>query len=324
MRAAVFHGERQISITDVERPVAGAGEVLLKVRRTALCGSDTKLWVKGARFTPGHEIFGLVEQPGHPLDGRRCLVYIPVHCGHCISCLAGDTQMCLNESVLVGWNRPGGYAEYLTVPEQCLLEVPDDIEDDIAPLLLDTIGTAAHGIRFVKPLVPPETTTPVLVTGAGPVGIGALLALRDMGYRDIHVADLKPERLQLAESFGAVAHPVGDASKRFALIVECSGAHAARSVGMEIVLPRGVLILIGENDNVWPVQETPAIRRKDFYMVRSFYFPKSDFALNVELLRRERACYRQLVDAQFGIDELPEMFGRFVAGDLVKPLLSFG
>ncbi len=323
MRAAVFHGERRISVADLDRPVAGDGEVLLKVRRTALCGSDAKLWVKGAEYTPGHEIFGVVEQPGHALDGRRCLVYIPVHCGRCDTCRAGDTQMCLNESVLVGWNRPGGYAEYLAVPEQCLLEVPDDIDDDVAPLLLDTIGTAAHGIRFVGPLVPPHATAPVLVTGAGPVGIGALLALKDLGYRDIHVSDMKAQRLQLAQSFGAIPHPVGDASKRFGLIVECSGAHAARSLGMEIVLPRGVLILIGENDHPWPVQENKAIRRKDFYMVRTFYFPKSDFALNVELLRRERARYRQLVDARFGIDELPEMFGRFVAGDLVKPLLSF-
>ncbi|MCY1555260.1 hypothetical protein D9M68_919010 [compost metagenome] len=137
------------------------------------------------------------------------------------------------------------------------------------------------------------------------------------------MSDPKEERLQLAESFGARRHPVGDASKRFKLIVECSGAHAARSLGLEIVLPRGVLILIGESDKPWPVQENKAIRRKDFYMVRTFYFPKSDFALNVELLRSEKARYRKLVDAQFGLDQLPEMFGRFLAGELVKPLLAF-
>jgi len=323
MQAAVFHGDRRITVGSVEQPVAGPGEVLLRVRRTALCGSDTKLWIKGAQFTPGHEIFGVVQQPGHAMDGRRCLVYIPVHCGHCASCLAGDTQMCLNESVLVGWNRPGGYAEFLAVPEQCLLPVPDDIEDDVAPLLLDTIGTAAHGIRFVGPLVPPADTGPVLVMGAGPVGMGAILALQDLGYRDIHVSDLKEERLRLTESFGARRHPVGDAGGRFKLIVECSGAHAARSLGMEIVLPRGVLILIGENDHPWPVQENKAIRRKDFYMVRTFYFPKSDYPLNIELLRRHKARYRQLVDRRFGLDALPEMFGRFVAGELVKPLLAF-
>ncbi|ARP91519.1 alcohol dehydrogenase [Bordetella genomosp. 9] len=323
MKAAVFHGDRRITIADVAPPVAGPGEALLRVRRTALCGSDTKLWIKGASFTPGHEIFGVVEQPGHPLDGRRCLVYIPVHCGHCDSCLRGDTQMCLNESVLVGWNRPGGYAEYLAVPDRCLLPVPDDIEDDLAPLLLDTIGTAAHGIRFVQPLAPPAEAGPVLVTGAGPVGMGALIALQNMGYRQVYVSDPKEERLRLAESFGALRRPMDDESMRFKLIVECSGAHAARSRGMEIVLPRGVLILIGENDNPWPVQENKAIRRKDFYMVRTFYFPVSDFPLNVELLRKEKARYRQLVDAQFGIERLPDMFGRFVAGELVKPLLSF-
>lgn len=324
MHAAVFHGNRKITIGEVERPVADAGEVLLRVKRTALCGSDAKLWLKGAEFTPGHEVLGVVEHPGHAKDGKRCLVYIPVHCGRCESCLTGDTQMCLVESVLVGWNRPGGYAEYLTVPEQCLLEVPDDIEDDIAPLLLDTIGTAAHGIRFVMPLVPPQKTCPVLVTGAGPVGMGALVALQNLGYSDVHVSDLKDERLRLAEEFGARRHPVGSRDKRFKLIVECSGAHAARSIGMEIVLPRGVLILIGESDLPWPVQENKSIRRKDFYMVRTFYFPKSDFPLNVELLRKEKARYRQLVDAQFGISELPEMFGRFAAGELVKPLLAFG
>ena len=323
MQAAVFHGDKRITIGEAPMPDPAQGEVLLRVRRTALCGSDAKLWVKGAQFTPGHEILGVVEQPGHLLHGRRCLVYIPVHCGRCDSCRAGDTQMCLNESVLVGWNRPGGYAQYLAVPQQCLLPVPDDIDDTLAPLLLDTIGTAAHGVRFVQHLVPPQTTSAVLVTGAGPVGLGAIVALQDLGYGDVWVSDLKEERLQLAESFGAKRHPVGDASRRFKLIVECSGAHAARSLGMEIVLPRGVLILVGENDQPWPVQENKAIRRKDFYMVRTFYFPKSDFALTVELLRRERDRYRRLVDRQFGLEALPEMFDRFVAGELVKPLLAF-
>ena len=78
MQAAVFEGDKKIRIGEMERPVAAPGEVLLKVRRTALCGSDTKLWLKGAAFTPGHEIFGVVEQHGHQMDGRRCPAYTPV------------------------------------------------------------------------------------------------------------------------------------------------------------------------------------------------------------------------------------------------------
>ena len=118
MSAAVFHGDRRITVERRPVPEVGPGEVMLRVSRTALCGSDFKLWLKGAEYTAGHEIFGRVEQPGHSMDGRRCAVYIPTHCNHCDACRRGDTQMCLEQSSLIGWNRPGGYAEYVPVPEK--------------------------------------------------------------------------------------------------------------------------------------------------------------------------------------------------------------
>jgi threonine dehydrogenase-like Zn-dependent dehydrogenase len=94
MQAVCFTGHGRASVQERPLPRPAAGEVLLQVRRTALCGSDAKLWHKGAAQVPGHEIFGLVQQPGHALHGRRCVVYIPVHCGHCAACRAGCTQCC--------------------------------------------------------------------------------------------------------------------------------------------------------------------------------------------------------------------------------------
>jgi threonine dehydrogenase-like Zn-dependent dehydrogenase len=322
MRAAVFHGHERITIERMAMPEVAAGEVLVRVSRTALCGSDFKLWHKGAEFTAGHEIFGVVEQPGHRLHGRRCAVYIPLHCDRCAACKRGDTQMCLEVSSLIGWNRPGGYAEYVPVPENCLLEVPDDIEDSLAPLLLDVIGTSGHAVRFVSRVVPPQEAGPVLVMGAGPVGLGVVLALRSLGYDDIHVADPNAARLAIAQSFGASAHPVGDTSKRFALIMECSGAHAARNLGIELVLPRGALVLVGENAAPWTIEEGKVFRRKDFYMIRTFYFPIADFEPNVALLRRYKDEYRVLVDGEFGLSSLPENFARFAKGELIKPVLA--
>jgi len=322
MEAAVFHGGERITIQRVKIPDVGTGEVLVRVSRTALCGSDFKLWHKGAEFTAGHEIFGVVEQTGHPMHGRRCAVYIPVHCGRCAACRRGDTQMCLEISSLIGWNRPGGYAEYLPVPENCLLPVPDDIEDSLAPLLLDTIGTSAHAVRFVSRVVPPDESGPVFVTGAGPVGLGVILALRDAGYSDIHVSDPNAERLKIAQAFGAQSHPVGDTSKRFALIMECSGAHAARNLGIEVVSPRGALVLVGENAAPWTIEEGKIFRRKDFYMIRTFYFPIGDFEPNTALLRRYKDEYRILVDGEFGLQELPQNFARFAEGRLIKPVLA--
>ena len=314
MQAAVFHGHERITIERVRIPDVGKGEVLMRVSRTALCGSDFKLWHKGAEFTAGHEIFGVVEQPGHSMHGQRCAVYIPLHCGHCAGCQRGDTQMCLEISSLIGWNRPGGYAEYLPVP--------NDIEDSLAPLLLDTIGTSGHAVRFSSRIVPPGESGPVLVTGAGPVGLGVVLALKSFGYDDIRVADPNTVRLKIAQSFGAKPHPVGDASQRFALIVECSGAHAARNLGIEVVLPRGALVLVGENAAPWTIEEGKVFRRKDFYMIRTFYFPIGDFAPNIDLLRRYKEEYRMLVDGEFGLPELPRNFARFAGGELIKPVLA--
>lgn len=322
MRAAVFHGNERITIEHVSMPDAGRGEVLVRVLRTALCGSDFKLWHKGAEFTAGHEIFGVVEQPGHAMHGKRCAVYIPLHCGHCSACQRGDTQMCLEVSSLIGWNRPGGYAEYVPVPENCLLPVPDDIEDNLAPLLLDTIGTSGHAVRFSSRIVPPSDAGPVLVTGAGPVGLGVVLALKSFGYDDIRVSDPNKARLNIAQSFGATSHPVGDTSQRFALIIECSGAHAARNVGIEVVLPRGALVLVGENAAPWVIEEGKVFRRKDFYMIRTFYFPIDDFVPNIDLLRRYKDEYRVLVDGEFGLSTLPENFARFAKGETIKPVLA--
>jgi threonine dehydrogenase-like Zn-dependent dehydrogenase len=170
--------------------------------------------------------------------------------------------------------------------------------------------------------VPSGESGPVLVTGAGPVGLGVVLALKSFGYDDISVADPNAARLDIARSFGARAHPVGDASQRFALIVECSGAHAARNLGIEVVLPHGALVLVGENAAPWTIAEGPVFRRKDFYMIRTFYFPIKDFAPNIELLRRYREAYRVLVDGEFGLSTLPENFARFAKGELIKPVLA--
>ena len=111
MRSIRFPGQGHISLVERPEPQPGAGEVLLRIQRTALCGSDCKLWQRGTELVPGHEIFGTVDQPGHARHGQRCCVFIPVHCGHCASCTRGDTHLCRTDSVLMGWTRDGGYHE---------------------------------------------------------------------------------------------------------------------------------------------------------------------------------------------------------------------
>ena len=317
MKAARFEGEGRISIVETDRPVAGAGEALLRVVACSLCGSDLRPWRNGWPLTPGHEVFGVVDQPGHAMHGRRCLAYIPVWCGQCPECRAGNPHICRNARELIGWQRAGGYAQYLTVPEQCLLPVPDDIPDHLAPLLLDTIGTAGHGVRLSRRIVEAGR---VLVLGAGPIGLGGLLVLQHFGYGQVEVFDPNLLRRQMAASLGGVALEAVDTSVGYDLVLECSGKDAGRQTALEAVRALGAVVQLGEAD-AWHVQETRAIRRKDFYYIRSFYFPISEYADNIEILRKGRARFERLVDAQVPLEGLSALFAQFAAGERVKPQL---
>ena len=315
MRYARFAGQQQISIAERPRPVPAAGEVLVRVTACCLCGSELRIWRNGWPVTPGHEIGGVVEQPAHALHGQRIVAYIPVWCGHCAMCHAGDTHMCENATELVGWQRDGGYAEFVAIPEQCALVVPDDIPDALAPLLLDTIGTPAHGIRLARNLV---RQGPVAIIGAGPIGLGAVLAAPPLGFPDRYITDPKAHRLRAALVLGAQGLDDAQAPRQFPLVLETAGVNAARQRALELTAPGGVCVFLGESDR-WEIDEVKAIRRKDFFIARSFYFPLHEYAANIELLRADRASYAQLVDAQVPLAGLHDLFASFAAGDRLKP-----
>jgi threonine dehydrogenase-like Zn-dependent dehydrogenase len=320
MLAARFTGERRIEIAQTNGPAPRPGEVLVRTRACALCGSDLRPWQRGWAVTPGHEIVGLVDQPGHPLDGKRVLVYIPVFCGRCQQCRAGREHICDNATDLVGWQIPGGYAEALGVPEQCLIPVPDDVPTALAPLLLDTIGTAAHGVRLAKRLV---ESGPALVVGAGPIGLGAVMVLQQLGFPDVTVVEPRAHRRAVAEQLGAkTMEAAALGGRRFALTVEASGKDAARQLAFEVTAPMGACLQLGEAD-AWQVTENKAIRRKDFVIVRSFYFPLNEFAANVGLLRSGIDRYRMFVDERAPLSDLPGLFERFAAGERIKPQIVF-
>jgi L-iditol 2-dehydrogenase len=317
MQHATFLGDGRIRIDRKNEPEPAAGEVRLRVAACQLCGSDLRALRGGWPVTPGHEIVGRVEQRGHRFDGRRCLVYIPVFCGKCEQCRAGDTQICAENPPLVGIQRDGGYADALAVPEQCLVPVPDDIPTELAPLLLDTIGTTAHGVRLARRVVDGGAA---LVVGAGPIGLGAIMSLRQMGFGPIHVAELNAYRRDFAAKLGATSVDGAALPRRYPIVIEATGKDPARQMALEAVLPRGAVVQLGESDQ-WTITETKTIRRKDFYYVRAFYFPLGEFDANVELLRRGMDEYRRFVDARVRLDGLEALFAEFAAGQRIKPQL---
>jgi threonine dehydrogenase-like Zn-dependent dehydrogenase len=325
-RSARFRGDAVIDFTEDSLPELAPGEVRLRVDVCALCGSDKRLLASGSAVVPGHEIAGTVVATGPGTSrpvGTRCIVYIPVFCGGCDQCLRGQTNRCLQLRELIGWQRDGGFADVVDVPERCALPVPDDIGQDVAVLGLDTVGTAAHGLRLALRTQerPPRR---LLVVGCGPLGLGVVAVARAMGIESVDAVDPHPGRLALAGRLGAGTRVDQESENQYDITVEVSGAAAARATAQRVVVPGGAVLALGESNDPYTMPATPRWRRTDCFTVRSFYFPLAEVEDNWELLRRCGPALRDVLAHPLTLPELAQAFDRFVAGDLLKPYIVSG
>ncbi len=208
--------EPGIWMLDIPMPIIGPNEVLIKIKKTAICGTDVHIynWDKWAQatipvpLTIGHEFVGEVAAMGDEVTGfaigDRVSAEGHITCGHCRQCRAGKRHLCRN-TLGTGSQRPGCFAEYLSMPAVNVFKLPAAISDDVAAFL-DPLGNAVHTALSFD-LVGED----VLITGAGPIGIMAAIIARHVGARFVVISDVNPYRLALARQFGITR--VVDASK---------------------------------------------------------------------------------------------------------------
>lgn len=325
-RSARFRGDAVIDFTDDDLGEPAAGEVRLRVDVCALCGSDKRLLAGGSAVVPGHEIAGTVVTTGRGTSlpvGTRCIVYIPVFCGECDQCRRGRTNRCLQLRELIGWQRDGGFADVVDVPERCALPVPGDIPQDVAVLGLDTVGTAAHGLRLAL-RTQEEHPRRLLVVGCGPLGLGVVAVAQALGIGSVDAYDPHPGRLALAGRLGAGTAVDLESENQYDITVEVSGAAPARDAAQRVVVPGGAVLALGESHDPYTMPATPRWRRTDCFTVRSFYFPLSEVEGNWDLLRRCGPDLRDVLAHPLTLPELAQAFDEFVAGDLLKPYIVTG
>ena len=209
MKALVKNkAERGIWMDDIETPAVGHNDVLIKVNRSAICGTDIHIyqwddWAKSTIPLPlaiGHEFSGKIVECGSEVKGYgigdRVSAEGHITCGFCRNCRAGRRHLCMNTAG-VGVSRPGAFAEYIAVPAFNVFKLPDTISDDMASIL-DPLGNATHTALSFD-LVGED----VLITGAGPIGIMAVAIARYAGARHIVITDINDYRLDLARAMGA-------------------------------------------------------------------------------------------------------------------------
>lgn len=230
--------EKGIWMVDQPRPELGHNDVLIKIKKTAICGTDMHIyhWDEWAQntipvpMTVGHEYVGVIEEVGQEVKGFKVGDRVSgeghITCGVCRNCRAGRRHLCRN-TVGVGVNRPGAFGEYLVIPAENAYKIPDDISDEVASIL-DPLGNAAHTALSFD-LVGED----VLITGAGPIGIMAAAIAHHAGARHVVITDINDYRLDLAKQMGAT-RTVNVSQEKLEDVMKEIGMKEGFDVGMEM------------------------------------------------------------------------------------------
>ncbi|MBT6543012.1 MAG: L-threonine 3-dehydrogenase [Rhodobacteraceae bacterium] len=239
MKALVkAHAKEGLWMQRVPVPEPGPNEVLIKVKKSAICGTDVHIWkwdAWSAKTVPvpmvvGHEFCGEIVECGISATkykvGQRASGEGHVVCNTCRNCRAGRGQLCRN-TLGVGVHRPGSFAEYVCIPESNVVPIPDDIPDEIAAIF-DPFGNAVHTALSFD-LVGED----VLVTGAGPIGIMGALVAQKAGARKTVITDLSPYRLDLAKKLG-VQHTVNAGTENLSDVMTRLNMTEGFDVGLEM------------------------------------------------------------------------------------------
>jgi len=325
-RVPHFVGNKEIKFEEKAVPQPGTGQLLLRVRANALCGSERPQFFDGTSVTPGHEAAGTVVAAGpgtHKPVGTTGVVFLMDYCGECRSCRLGFTNQCLQKRGDMGFNRDGGYGQFELVRENIFFPVPEEFSSTEATLLLDIMGTGGHAIERCR-LMRPDIDS-LLVLGAGPIGLAVLAMAKIVIGRQLKVliTDVVPYRLQLAERLGGLPINVSQTSlsagiqshdlARVDMAVDTTGKQVARQEAVDSLAQRASLICVGHGEGI-ALKISPDIIAPERSIVGSEYFRYDELPANLRRLRQHRAYLNQIITHRLGVDEIQRAFEAFFFG----------
>lgn len=333
-RHVVFAGEGRVEVRERPVPEPGRGELLLRVEAAGLCGSDRGAWRDGNGVTPGHETAGRVAAAGDGTSaavGVLGAVFLVAYCGRCERCRAGSRGACLAKEGMLGFDRDGGLADFVLVPERCFLPVAGDRTAEEAVLLLDTTSTALHAARRGGAGDAPPPTAAII--GAGPLGLGCALVLGALGVGRVVSIDLMPYRLALAERIGAVPVRAGPdalraateaAGGRPALVIEASGSPAGQRLAVDLVGTGGRVVFVGHSPSTLEIGVSRDLIVRETGLVGSEYFDPAELLAAEALMEAGRVDPRVIATHRFGLDAVSAAYAAFWSGETGKVIVLPG
>ena len=310
MRAAVFHGVgEKLSIEDRQWPVAGEGQLVLRVAFVGICGSDIHATEKSlVPLEPGtvlgHEFAGEVVESGVAewQVGDRVIGVPLQECDECRplgQCKEGIGILC-GKSRIIGMSAavPGAYAEYVRLSARHALRVPEGISLRTAALT-EPLAVGAHAVRLAGSLYGRK----VLVIGAGPIGLAVIAFARFAGASQIVVSEIDATRRDRAAAFSGANNRAPD------VIFECVGAPGLLRECMDLAPVHGRIVVVGVNRSEDVILPRVAIR-KELSLQFVLGYQREDFALVLDALETGRIDVEGMITNVIGFADLPDMFER--------------
>lgn len=230
--------EKGLWFEDVPEPQTGVNDVKIKVHKTAICGTDLHIynwdeWSQNTIQTPriiGHEYVGEIVEIGSNVKNMELGDIVSgeghIVCGRCRNCLAGNGHLC-KDTVGVGVNRDGAFAQYLVIPQENVRKCEKDIPEEMYSIF-DPFGNAVHTALSFE-----LTGEDVLITGAGPIGIMAAAVCKHVGARRVVITDINDDRLELAKKLG-IQYTVNTQKENLSNIMEQLSIKEGFDVGLEM------------------------------------------------------------------------------------------
>jgi len=303
MEALVWLGPATMEIQRIAVPELTPGEVLIAVHVAGICGSELSgyLGQNSLRVPPlimGHEAAGEVVAitegtfaDGSPVQVGTRVTFNPlIGCTECDRCRIGLPHLCRWRQ-LIGAHRPGAFAQFVAVPAGQCYPLPADFSDTTAALT-EPLACSRRAVKRTQAL--PEQS--LLILGAGPIGLFALMAARAEGMQRIYVSDLSESRLEVARQWGAsetINARQGDvlaivqeiASGGCDAVIDAVGANATRAQAIQAVVPGGTVVFIGLHDETSPLA-TNYLVRQEITLRGSFGYDQGDFEQAFDFLQR--------------------------------------
>jgi threonine dehydrogenase-like Zn-dependent dehydrogenase len=323
MRCVRFLGGERVEVATMPVPQCGPDEAIVRVAISAICGSELPAYRRGmggsTRPNPGHEMAGVVSTAGDGCGltvGQRVGLQVMRGCGRCRHCARGDFGHCVAGVRVLS----GTHCEYVVVPKECLVPLPDDMDWETAVLLCgDTLGTP---YRALQRLGGARGGDFAAVFGCGPIGLGSLVWLKHFGARVI-VSEPTPYRRQLAAKLGAnvvVSPSHEDVVERVHretdggadICLDCSESAQTLADALDSVSVHGRVAFIGEKPKA-SISPSDQFIRKEITVVGSWYFTTADYYEQLRHYRRGLPV-AGLITHRFRMGDAQQAYTHFSSG----------